>query len=434
MDYIQAVEYITKKCAPGIKPGLERVRELLLAMGNPERSFRSIHVTGTNGKGSTSAMLAEILHRAGYRTGLFTSPFIERINEYMRVDGECILDDEYAELAMLVEQCEKRLAGKATEFERSFAMAAEFFRRKGCEICVIEVGMGGRGDATNVIPPPLAAVFTHIGVDHVKFLGSTIEEIALEKSGIIKPGSEVVCYPSEKAVLDIIKAAADGVSAHGNAKIHAADFSALIDENEYRESFTESLCGAQKFSYRKLHHIELSLCGKYQQKNAAVVLEAVEVLRNLGFKITEEHIRGGLAGVRWPARFEILHKRPLFIADGGHNVQCMEALLENFRDRGLEGSIIFIMGVMADKDYVTMLEKMSAYARCIIGVRPENIRSLGTTELGSAAAACGIEYFACKSVDEGVRLSLKMADTKDIICASGTLYMMAQLRRSAARL
>ena len=306
MNYESALEYIHAVQWAGHKPGLSRTRTLLAALGDPHKKLRFVHVAGTNGKGSTAAMLASCLQAAGYRVGLYTSPFINRFNERIQVNGEQIPDDALVRLVERVRPAADAMADVPTEFEIITALGMLWFAEEKCDIVVLEVGLGGTLDSTNVIDPPECAVITALGMDHVKELGPTIADIAAAKAGIIKPGSPVVSYggvPKADAVIA-------RVAREQNAPLTVVDLSRLKVEGGDLDAVT--------FDFDGLDGVRLPLIGSYQPKNAALAITALRVLRGRGWNIPDSAIRTGLEQVSWPGRFELLRHSPAFLLDGSH--------------------------------------------------------------------------------------------------------------------
>ena len=419
MNVNEALKYIHSVCWKGSIPGLSRTRELLRRLGDPQKTLKFIHIAGTNGKGSTAAMLDSILRAAGYRSGLYTSPFITCFNERMQVNGEMIADEELAEITEQVKPHAEAMADHPTEFELVTAIAMVYFARHACDIVVLEVGMGGELDSTNVIDTPEAAVICNIGYDHMEVLGDTLEKIAQAKAGIIKGGDAIIyrCADSVEAVF------ADRCKATG-ATLHKADFDSL---HLIRSSFEGQVfdCGARKA-------LELPLLGQHQLKNAAVVLATVDVLTKKGWNISEQQLRAGLKAVTWPGRFELLRKDPVFIVDGGHNPQCIEALAKNIADYLPGREITALTGVMADKDYADMYRIVAPYISRFVTVTPDNPRALPAEKLAEALARYGKPVTACADVKEGVRTAIAQTAPAGAIVAFGSLYMVGDIR-SAAR-
>lgn len=415
----EALSYIHSVCWKGSIPGLSRTRELLEKMGNPQNQLQFVHIAGTNGKGSTAAMTASILRKAGYRTGLYTSPYIFRFHERMQVDGQCISDEELAEITEFVKPLAESMEDHPTEFELVTCIAMEYFKRHHCDVVSLEVGMGGELDSTNVIASPLVAVLTNIGLDHTEFLGDTLEKICETKSKIIKPGTIAVTYREKPSVEAVIDARCKEVG----AKWMPADFDSI-------HLVSASLEG-QVFDWGPYLGIHLPLLGKHQLYNAAVVLTIVKALRERGLTISDEAMREGIASVSWPGRFELVARNPLFIVDGGHNPQCIEALVNNVRDYLGGKRLTILTGVLADKDYGDMYQDMAQYAAEFVTVTPPNPRALPAQELKVYLERFGKPVAACDTVAEGVALAKKLAGADGVVLAYGSLYMVGDIEAAA---
>lgn len=416
LQYIHSVSWL------GTIPGLEREHALLERLGNPERALKFVHIAGTNGKGSTAAMLAAILRRAGYRTGLYTSPYILRFNERMQVNGAPIPDEALCDLTEYVRPFADALSEHPTEFELITAMGFEYFRREQCDIVVCEVGMGGDWDATNVIDNTECAVITNIGLDHTKYLGDTVEAIARTKAGIVKPGRPCVLYRQRASVEAVIAKACR----EKGAPLIRADFGALAPVSDSLEG--------QRFDWGDLKGLSLPLLGAHQLKNAATALSAVGVLRDRDWDIPESAIRQGLAEVAWPGRFQVLRKSPLFIADGGHNPQCLAALEAALRAYLPGQKLVFLCGCMADKDYGDMFRRLKPFARAFVTVTPDNPRALPARELSAyITETLGLPATPCDSVADGVALATEAAGPGGAVCACGSLYMMGEVMEAVAK-
>ena len=413
LDFIHSVKW------RGRKPGLGRTRELLEALGNPDKSLKFVHIAGTNGKGSTAACIESVLRQAGYRTGLFISPYVLRFNERIQACGEHITDDEIVRMAEIMRPYAEVMEDTPTEFELITALAMQFFKYKQCDIVVLEVGMGGELDSTNVIDTPEAAVITAIGFDHVKELGPAIEDIAMAKAGIIK-GGDVVIYGGSPEV----EAVFQSVSQERGAKLHKADFMRIADE---RFSL-----GGVSFSFEPYGDITLPLAGTYQPKNAAVAITALEVLRAKGYCIKDEHIKNGLGGVYWPGRFEVLGSKPVFILDGSHNPQGAEATAESLQCHFRDKKLVFIIGVMADKDIDAIVRHIAPLAEAFIAVRPDNPRAMDEQSLANRLERYGAPVIACGSVDAGVAEAIKIAGEDGAVCALGSLFISGDVREAYA--
>jgi dihydrofolate synthase/folylpolyglutamate synthase len=420
MGIKETLEYIHSVKWQGSKPGLERTRKLLEALGNPEKQLKFVHVAGTNGKGSTCALITAVLEKAGYRTGLYTSPYITCFNERMQVSGEFISDGELIQKTQEIRPFADAMEDLPTEFEMITALAMKYFLYKGCDIVVLEVGMGGELDSTNVIDVPELAVITALGYDHVRELGPTIADIARAKAGVIKSGGDVLVYGGEQEVEDVF----GRVSAERGAKLSKVDFSRIKDVNYSLEKI--------ELDVEPYGILTLPLVGAYQPRNALTAITALEKLREKGYKISDENIAAGIASVRWPGRFEVLGQKPVFILDGGHNPQGMEAAAESLRlhfgDMPSRGKVTFIVGIMADKDIDSMMAKIAPLAEYFIAVKPNNPRAMGAQELAEKLSCFGVPVITCGSVSDGVKEAFNRAGKGGIICALGSLYFSASIR------
>ena len=416
MTYEEALSYIHSICWKGSKLGLDRTRELLGKLNDPQKELKFIHIAGTNGKGSTAAMLSSILEEAGYRVGLYTSPFINRFNERMQVNHQPIPDEELAALTEYVRPYADAMADSPTEFELITALAMVWFARQKCDIVVLEVGMGGELDSTNIIDVPEAAVIAAMGLDHVKELGPTMADIARAKAGIIKEGGRVVSYGGNPEADEVIAA----VCRARNASLCQPDFSAIVPGDFSLEG--------QTFSYKGWRGLRIPLVGAYQMNNAAVVLETVEVLRQRGWSVSDEAVRKGLADTRWPARFEVLRRDPVFIVDGGHNPHGIRATAESLSRLFPGRKITFVTGVMADKDVEHILGLIVPLAEQFCTVRPDNPRAMDAGELAARIEAMGAKATACASVRDGVDRAIQAEGPHGVACALGSLYMSGEVR------
>ena len=414
----QAIEYIHSVCWKGSIPGLGRTQALLEKMGNPEKKLKFIHIAGTNGKGSTAAMTASILRKAGYKTGLYTSPYIYRFHERMQVNGVEISDEDLAAITEYVKPLAQSMEESPTEFELVCCIAFEYFLRQNCDIVVLEVGMGGAFDATNVIEAPEVAVITNIGLDHTEVLGDTLEKIAETKAGIFKEHGAAVVYRSTPSV----EAVFEQVCAERNVSLKKADFEGL-------HQVSRSLEG-QFFHCGKRENLFLPLLGDHQLHNAAVVLSVADTLIEKGWNITEENIRDGLKDTRWPGRFDVMRREPLFIIDGGHNPQCIEALVTNIRDYLADRELTVLTGVLADKDYVDMYAPVMPYVKRFVCITPPNPRKLDAAKLAEYLRQVGAEAVACDSIPEGVRTARELAGKDGVVLCFGSLYSIGDIRNA----
>jgi len=413
MDIDKALEYIHSICWKGSIPGLERTYELLERLGNPQDRLKFVHIAGTNGKGSTASMLAGIFKSAGYRTGLYTSPYILCFHERMQVNGEMITDHELAEITEQVKPHAEAMVDHPTEFELVTAIAMIYFLQKKCDIVILEVGMGGQWDSTNVIQTPEAAVLCKIGLGHVQVLGSTLQEIAETKAGIIK-GGDVIVYRTEVEHVFAEKCAQTG------AQLHLADFDSI--------KLQHADFSGQCFDHGERKALFLPLLGEHQRRNAAVVLKTVDVLRHKGWILPEQAVREGLQKTCWAGRFELVSRDPVFFVDGGHNVQCMQALVRNIQDHLPECPITALTGVMADKDVSQMYQIVAPYVSRWVTVTPDNPRAMEAEELAQELRQFGKPVTACQSVEEGVKTAISQTSASGAVVAFGSLYMVGAIR------
>lgn len=420
MDIKSALSYIHGKSWQTTAPGLSRMKELAERIGRPDKELKFVHVAGTNGKGSTCALIASAMQCAGYKTGLFTSPYITCFNERFRINGKNISDEELCEITEYIKPIADTLTnGSPNEFELICAIGLEYFRRNSCDIVIFEVGLGGLYDATNIIDAPEAAVITAIGLDHTALLGNTPEEIARNKAGIIKRGSDVVVYDCEKSVYGVIK---DRCDSEG-CKLYTADFSRLSD-------IRTSLDGAV-FDYGGFKSVKIGLCGAYQPYNAAVALKTLEILRKRGFDIPDKAVYDGFRAVRWQGRFEIIRKNPYFILDGSHNPQGLNAAVSSLDVYFPKKKCRFLVGVMADKDVSGIAKALIPKAESIITVKPDNERAMSADRLKSLLETLGAKNVsAADSIKDGVKALLDTAHDDSVCVCIGSLYLIADARRA----
>ena len=402
MNYAEALKFIHS--APKLlKPlGNVRLKTVLEKLGSPEKSMKFIHIAGTNGKGSTSAMTEAVLRAAGYNTGLFTSPFIEKFNERIKVNGVDIDDNALADITTYVSDLMKRMNVELAEFSIIFVIALLYFRQKGCDIIVLEAGLGGRLDATNSIDFSIVSAITSIGFDHMQYLGNTISEIAAEKAGIIKTGGTVVLYPDPcMEVLQIFREKA----ASRNAELTVCNT-------------PETDSGALVYKNKRYN---LSLKGEYQYSNAAVCLEIIEKLKDYGFIISNEAITAGFNSVKWPGRFEWLTDNLLL--DGCHNIDGVREFAKSIKNIGRPVTIV--TGVMADKDYRAIAEALASITPDIIVTKPDVPRALEPSEYKKIFQEYGVNAYAVENSVSAVKLGLEHGG----ICAvCGSLYLIGEIR------
>ncbi|MBQ8314714.1 MAG: bifunctional folylpolyglutamate synthase/dihydrofolate synthase [Lachnospiraceae bacterium] len=423
MTYNEALDYIHSLYWRGKKSGLEKTKELLDLCGHPERELRCIHIAGTNGKGSTAAMLDSICRCAGMKTGLYTSPYIVRYNERIQVAGQQIPDETLAGLTEYLSGLVEQMEVPPSEFEFGTVLAFLYFKEQMCDLVILETGLGGAFDSTNVIEQPLLCLITALGLDHTAQLGNTIEEIAEAKAGIIKHGVPVVFYGDSEVGEAVIREHCNEC----NAALVMPDFSRLVSER------VGTVFEHQVFSYGSWKHTELSLTGLYQQKNAAVVLEAVEQLRLLGVKLPEDAVREGLRTVYWQARLEVLREQPLLLADGSHNPQGMQATVESLKQYFPEKKLQFVFGAMADKELDVMIPMFLPLAKKVYVTAPSMPRAMKPEELLAVCKKhCGegqTEFLICPTPKDALEL-VKTEDAEEVIVVIGSLYLVGETKQS----
>lgn len=412
MDWNEAIALLHGANWKHTKIGLERMRDFMHALGDPQENLHYVHIAGTNGKGSACVMTQSILTAAGFRTGLYISPHLDQFNERLSIDGQMISDADLRRLAARVRAAAETLGEEPTDFEMITAMAFCWFEEQHCDLVVLEVGMGGRLDATNVISHPEVCAIMHIGLDHTEFLGDTVEQVAAEKAGILKPGADCVLYHQLPSVMDVVQQRFADVNPDAAARLVITDPTAFTAR-------ARTIDG-QVFDYRVRQHLRIQLLGNYQMENAMAVLDIIDCLIRRGWGISEDAIRAGLAQATWPGRFEVLSREPLLIVDGAHNPNGVEALVDTIRAYFPDQKINFVMGVMKDKDYHTMLRLIAPYAARFITELPDAHRALRPEQLKSEIRA----YFdgpveTADSVTAAVQLAMEIADDSRVTCCTG---------------
>lgn len=421
MTYEEALEYIHSLYWRGKKSGLEKTKELLDLCGHPEQGLRCIHIAGTNGKGSTAAMLDSICRSAGMKTGLYTSPYIVRYNERIQVAGQQISDETLARLTERLSACVEQMEVPPSEFEFGTVLAFLYFKEQQCDLVILETGLGGTFDSTNVIEKPLISIITALGLDHTLQLGTTMREIAEAKAGIIKPGVPVVFYGENEEGEAVIRERCREC----DAMLRMPDFAGLVSGR------IGTVFETQTFSYGPWKHMELSLSGMYQQKNGAVVLEAVDVLRMLGVDISEEAVREGLRKVYWQARLEVLSEKPLILADGSHNPQGMQATVDSLRQYFPEKKLQFVFGAMADKELDRMIPLFLPLAKKVYLTAPSMPRAMNSEALLDVCREyCGeeITFEICPCPKDALEWVKKEAE-EEVIVVIGSLYLVGEIKQ-----
>lgn len=425
INYSEALDFIHGIARFGSKPGLTRVAELLRRIGDPQRKLKFVHVAGTNGKGSTCTMLSYILAEAGYKTGLYISPFVLDFRERIQLNNSMIPEDELVRSTETVKQKWDEMnieSGGAppTEFEVVVAVALDYFVRSGCDIVVLEVGLGGRLDATNAIDTPLCSVITNIGIDHTEFLGDTIAQITSEKCGIIKDGGTTVAYPRLNA--EALKVVTDTCKQHGNRLILPAAASVVSMDIDGSEIEYDGL------------KVRIPLSGEHQIYNTATVIEAVKVLRLKGFGISDENIAEGIAKTTFPSRMEKLSDKPLVLLDGAHNLLGAQVIAESLKM--LKGRVIHaVAAFMSDKDADGIFHEILPYCRDLtVYSLPDNPRAMPAEEVSRLAKKyCG-EVCVAQTLEAALTEPLSRCCEDEAVLIFGSLYFASEIRPVAKKL
>jgi len=405
-----AIEYINSYSWLGSRPGLERIRDLMQRLDNPQDALQIIHLAGTNGKGSTASFIASVLQTAGYKTGLYTSPFIHTLHEEIQVNGVAISDDELEQVVAQVKVPAAEMENHPTTFELKTAIAFCHFYNAGCDVVVLETGMGGELDSTNVVKSPQLCVITPIDMDHMEYLGRTISIIAKAKAGIIKPGVPVITASQHPDAMSVLETTATEQNAE------------LIKTKKFIPgSFSFE---GQQFSLGELHDLAIKHLGRYQMENAAVAITAIYKLIDMGWGIHERHIRTGLANACWPGRFELIRKEPAIIVDGGHNAQGALALTDNLKRYFPDKKIVFVMGILADKDMHAILAPILPLAKQFFTITPDSPRAMPAAELAEYINKQNIPAMSVSDMDAAFEKAAEIAGSDGVICYFGSLYSL----------
>lgn len=425
MNYEQALDYIHGTYKFGSKLGLGNINYLLHLMENPHKGLKVIHVAGTNGKGSTCAYISSVLIEQGYRVGLYTSPYLEEFTERIRVNGVNIPKEELAEItAYTKEKVELMLShGKnhPTEFEVVTAIGFEYFKRKKVDYLVLEVGLGGRGDSTNVIDDPLVSVITPIDYDHVDYLGDTLGKIAFEKAGIIKNNCPVVTYPQKEEAMEVI----EGVSRELKAPVTIAPI-AMAEIVSYDDS---GQCFHVSYGEERIENMKISMLGEHQIQNATVALTALYILESVHqISISKEALYKGFMNANWPGRLEVIRRSPTIIIDGAHNVHGMQALSRTIKTLYSEKNIVLVIGILGDKNVEGMLREIVPLAKRIVLTKPNNPRAMDLDMLAEKVSVYGKTTIKAEPIPFAVNEALNSSSIDDVIVFCGSLYMIGDVR------
>jgi len=432
MNYKQAEEYLNSfvnyEHVPGITYAqtgysLGHVEELLNRMGNPQLAAGTIHIAGTKGKGSVTAMIAQVLTSAGYKTGRYTSPHFHTLRERIAIDGIMISEADFAaamaEIKPFIESMKQDTSFRQlTYFEALTALAFAYFRKKGVAFQVLEVGLGGRLDATNVVPQPAVCIITSISLDHTQILGNTLEEIAREKAGIIKPGCWVVLSPQPQKAASVIT----GICREQRAKVVQVGKDITWRKTGgdlHRQSLViESKTGR--------YEVNIPLLGDFQLENAAAAVAASEILASQGSAISTADIAQGLAQVKWPGRFQILEQQPVIVIDGAHNVASMKRLVSNVKSYFPGRQVFLVFGTSCDKDMPGMINELASLSPQVIVTQASHSRAAPPSTLAAEFTKRGIVSETTETVTEAISRALSPASKENVICVTGSLFVVAE--------
>ena len=413
MNYIESIKYLEEEVGFASVPGLSRIQALLKRLGNPEKKLRCIHVAGTNGKGSSVAMLSSVLRESGCKTASYTSPHLHRYNERFVINGQEISDEQFAEeISLMRTHCEAMAAAGEdvpTLFEIVTAAAFHYFAEQQVDIAVMEVGLGGTYDATNVIEAPLLSLIMSISMDHMDYLGNTLSDIAREKCGIIKKNCPVVLYSQEKIVYNMAKEMAQALSAPFYCETENQIFSVKNHLIDYQE-------------------MTLPLSGDYQISNCITVLNACAILQQLGLPLTEETIRRGILHASWNGRMEVVKKHPLVLLDGAHNADGIAKLAQSLPHYVNGKKITLVLGVLGDKEYPLMLSEIFPLIHQAVLTEPLSERKLDLGSLAKATAHFHKPVILEKEIPRAFDRALEITDSEDMILCCGSLYMIGEIR------
>ena len=422
MDYYKAREYIKDAEQVVSEMGLLNISNLLERVGNPQDDLKFIHIAGTNGKGSVLAGISTILVDAGYRIGRYISPTLYAYRERIQVNGQYIEREAFArhmtQIAAAINPMITAGLDRPSVFEIETALSFLYFKERKCDLVVLESGMGGRDDATNIVSNTIMAVLTPISMDHMEYLGDSLTEIALNKAGIIKPEAVVISARQEPDVEEAIWAYC---TESGNSLVVAKPQEAVV-----RESTVER----QTFRYHG-EEVTIMLAGAHQVENAVLVLECIGALNHLGYHISKENIQAGFLKTKWDGRFTVIAREPYFIVDGAHNPAAAEKLRQSLKMYFPKRRLIFIMGVLKDKQYDKIAEIMAPMADWVFTIEaPDNPRALDARELAAAVAQYNHHVIACESIKDAVKRSFKAVKEEDVIVAFGSLSFIGEVTKA----
>jgi dihydrofolate synthase/folylpolyglutamate synthase len=430
MKYEHAMKYITEVGNFGSNYGLDRTYRLLQLLGDPQKDLKVIHIAGTNGKGSTTAMITEILKGAGYKVGMYTSPFLEEFEERIQINGVNIPKEVLAELITKVKVAVDKVIEEGynhpTEFEIITVLMLLYFKIEEVDFAVVEVGLGGRLDSTNVVTP-IISIITSISFDHMNLLGNTLAEIANEKAGIIKEDIPTLIYPQEKEAMEVIKKKCEQT----NSKLYQINEASIeLLKIEKGSSPYQEI----KVNGKDEYIVKLPLLGEHQMMNLAVAIKAIEILNeNSEIKISKEIISNSIKNVKWKGRLEVLKTDPLVVIDGAHNIQGISKLKTNVEKYFNYENLYLILGILADKDIETMVKTIVPIAKKVYAVTPNSNRAELALDLKKEVLKYNLNCEAFEGYEEAYLKAKADSTERDLILASGSLYMIGDMRKIITR-
>lgn len=425
MNYNEALQFIHESHKFGMRLGLDNIKKLLELLGNPQNNLKIIHVAGTNGKGSTCSFISSILKESGYKVGLYTSPFLETFTERIRVNGENIPEEEVGKIVSLIKEKIEIMVSEGyyypTEFEIVTAMAFYYYNQEKVDFVALEVGLGGRYDATNVIDKPLVSAITSISLDHTGILGDTLGKIAFEKGGIIKEDCPTIVYPQQEEASEVIK----NICAEKKSKYIECNFKNI----EIKSSNINSQIYNCNINGKELNDLEIKLIGDHQIKNSIVALNVIEYLNDIKItNISEENIRKGLLETKWPGRIEKISENPMFIIDGAHNEEGAKSLANSIEKYFKNKNKILVIGMLEDKDIESVLDLLIPKFNKVITTTPDNPRAIDANKLKEKIERYNIEVTCKPNIKEAVDYALEISNKDDVIISAGSLYMIGNVR------
>lgn len=425
MNYNEALQFIHESHKFGMRLGLDNIKKLLELLGNPQDNLNIIHVAGTNGKGSTCSFISSILKESGYKVGLYTSPFLETFTERIRVNGENIREEEVGKIVSLIKEKIEIMVSEGysypTEFEIVTAMAFYYYNQEKVDFVALEVGLGGRYDATNVIDKPVVSAITSISLDHTGILGDTLAKIAFEKGGIIKEDCPTIVYPQQEEASEVIK----NICAEKKSKYIECDFKNI----EIKSSNINSQIYNCNINGKELRDLEIKLIGDHQIKNSIVALNVIEYLNDIKItNISEENIRKGLLETKWPGRIEKISENPMFIIDGAHNEEGAKSLANSIDKYFENKNKILVIGMLEDKDIESVLDLLIPKFNKVITTTPDNPRAIDANKLKEKIERYNIEVTCKPNIKEAVDYALEISNKDDVIISAGSLYMIGNVR------